>query len=179
MAKAWNLSATKSTVAGREISVILLGESGRGRQLTSIPTEQGIENGGAVSVTLAETKANGLKTKPSIKVGTSAGNTWAARISTEGSYIRGAQGNVSFDPSQAPKTPTLVARGHGAFGDAGRTGSWDDVIVLVEDGTVLRVKPSRGDAYFLYFEEAQVSRLELDQLGLLGLDFDLENRARI
>ena len=177
MAKAWNLTAQKSTVAGREISTLNLGESGRGRQLTQIPCPLGLQNGDAVTPSLPETKPNGLKTKASIKAGGVEGDTWVARISTDGAYIRGANGNVSYDP--AANAPILIAKGYGAFGDAGRTGNWDDVIVLVQDGTVLRVKPTRGDAYYLWFEADKVSRLTQDELDLLGLEFDLEGRNRI
>jgi len=178
MAKAWNLIAQKSTVGGREISTLNLGESGRGRQLTHVPCPVGLQNGDAVTATLPETKPNGLKTKASIKAGGVEGDTWVARISTDGAYIRGAQGNVSYDPAQSP-TPILIAKGYGAFGDAGRTGNWDDVIVLVQDGTILRIKPTRGDVYFLFFEAHKVSRLTQDELDLLGLEFDLEGRNRI
>ena len=178
MAKAWNLTAQKSTVAGREISTLDLGESGRGRQLTQIPCPLGLQNGDAVTATLPETKPNGLKTKASIKAGGVEGDTWVARISTDGAYIRGANGNVSYDPAVS-NAPILIAKGYGAFGDAGRTGNWDDVIVLVQDGTILRVKPTRGDAYFLFFESNAVSRLTQDELDLLGLEFDLEGRKRI
>ena len=178
MAKAWNLIAQKSTVAGREISTLNLGESGRGRQLTQSPCPLGLQNGDVVTPYLPETKPNGLKTKASIKAGGVEGDTWVARISTDGAYIRGANGNVSYDPA-ASTAPVRIAKGYGAFGDAGSTGNWDDVIVLVQDGTILRVKPTRGDAYFLLFEEDKVSRLTQDELDLLGLEFDLESRNRI
>lgn len=83
---------------------------------------------------------------------------------------------MSHDSGSDPK---LVAKGQGAFGVAGRTGSWDEILVIVKDGSVLRVKPSRGDAYYLYFQESQVSQLCRDDLDLLGLIFDSENRKRI
>ena len=176
--KAFNLSSAISTVvAGREISVLSLGESGRGRSLVQIPCPPGLEDGVAVTATPAVVKTNGLKTKPKIEAGGGGGDHWVARISTKTSYIRGANGNVSLSPGG--EAPALIAKGHGAFGDAGRTGTWDDVIVVVPDGTILRVKPARGEAYFLWFEAHKVSRITWDELQILDLEFDLENRFRI
>ena len=43
--------------------------------------------------------------------------------------------------------------GYGAFGDAGRIGSWDDGLVTMKLGDVLRVYPSRGEhSYALWLE---------------------------
>ena len=180
--KAYNLSAKNIEVAGNKVPVIQLGESGRGRLLVSIPCPEGLQDGDTVQALPPQTKANGLKTKPSIKKTSDTENGWVARISTDGSYIRGACGNVSFDPTQTGvSVPVIVAKGCGAFGDAGRTGTWDDVVVQVSDGTVLRVKPTRADAYYLWFQKEKVSTLTLDELELLELEvnFEKENRIRL
>lgn len=180
--KAYNLTAKEVSIVDRIISVIQLGEDGRGRQLTSVPCPTGIEDGENVEVTLGEKKPNGVTTKPKIsKVEEGSfdlsSQFWCARISTYGSYVRGANGNVSYSSGLEPK---LVAKGYGAFGDAGRMGNWDDIIVVVRDGSILRVKPSRGDAYFLQFGESCVHKINsVDELDLLGEKFDLENRTRI
>jgi hypothetical protein len=185
LCKAYNLVAKEVSVADRIISVIQLGEDGRGRQLTSVLCPTGIEDGENVEVTLGEEKANGLVTKPRIskvEEGSfdSSSQFWCARISTHGAYVRGANGNVSHDITDPYCVPKLVAKGYGAFGDAGRTGTWDDIIVVVRDGSILRVKPSRGDAYFLQFGESCVHKINsVDELDLLGEKFDLENRTRI
>ena len=177
--KAYNLSAKNIEVAGNKVPVIQLGESGRGRLLVSIPCPEGLQDGDTVQALPPQTKANGLKTKPSIKRSNDPENGWVARISTNGSYIRGACGNVSYDPTQP--APIVIAKGYGAFGDAGRTGTWDDVILQVMDGTVLRIKPTRADAYYLWFQKEKVSTLTLDELELLGLEvnFEKENRIRL
>ena len=49
------------------------------------------------------------------------------------------------------------------------------------DGTVLRIKPTRADAYYLWFQEDKVSTLTLDELQLLELEvnFEKENRTRL
>ena len=178
--KAYNLKATKTEVAGRSLEVITLGEVGRGRTSITVPCSAGLNDGDSVSVTLPSVSAAGVKKKPSIKAEKIRGHAeWCARISTDGAYIRGAQGNVSYDPEQAPEAPMLVAKAYGAFGAAGRTGNWDDVIVAVKFGTVLRVKPTRGDAYYLFFERDSVSKLTRDELDLLEIPFDLDSRIRL
>ena len=178
--KAYNLATAVIEVAGNKLSVIQLGEKGRGRLLVSIPCPEGLQDGDTVQALPPQTKANGLKTKPSIKKTSDTENGWVARISTDGSYIRGACGNVSFDPTQTGvSVPVIVAKGCGAFGDAGRTGTWDDVVVQVSDGTVLRVKPTRADAYYLWFQKEKVSTLTLDELELLELEVNFENRIRL
>ena len=175
--KAYNLATAVIEVAGNKLSVIQLGEKGRGRLLVSIPCPEGLQDGDTVQALPPQTKANGLKTKPSIKRSNDPENGWVARISTNGSYIRGACGNISYDPTQP--APIVIAKGYGAFGDAGRTGTWDDVVVQVPDGTVLRVKPTRADAYYLWFQKEKVSTLTLDELELLGLEVNFENRIRL
>ena len=95
---------------------------------------------------------------------------WVARISTEGAYIRGAVGTVSAPPEVAKKVH-VVAKGEGAFGDAGRTGNWDDILVATElEEFILRVKPSRGDAYLLLFKEGKVTRFTYEEADLLEVD---------
>ena len=178
--KAFNLTTEIIEVAGNKLSVIQLGEKGRGRLLVSIPCPEGLQDGDTVQALPPQTKANGLKTKPSIKRSNDPENGWVARISTNGSYIRGACGNISYDPTQPNvSAPIVIAKGYGAFGDAGRTGTWDDVVVQVPDGTVLRVKPTRADAYYLWFQESKVSTLTLDELELLELEVNFENRIRL
>ena len=179
--KAYNLATAVIEVAGNKLSVIQLGEKGRGRLLVSIPCPEGLQDGDTVQALPPQTKANGLKTKPSIKKtsDTDTENSWVARISTNGSYIRGACGNISYDPTQPVSVPVVVAKGYGAFGDAGRTGTWDDVVVQVPDGTVLRIKPTRAEAYYLWFQKGKVSTLTLDELELLELEVNFENRIRL
>jgi hypothetical protein len=176
--KSYNLSAKSIEVAGNALFVIQLGEAGRARVLNSIKCPLYLKDGDFATPIFSEIKASGVATKPSISAGGD-GEGWLARISTLSSYVRGADGNVSYDPTFCPTPPRLLARGSGAFGLAGGTGRWDDLIVAVEDNTILRVKPSRGDAYYLYFQEDRVSQLTRDQLELLDLEFNLDSRVRI
>ena len=177
--KAYNLATEMIEVAGNKLSVVKLGEEGRGRTLFSVSCPEGLQDGDPVAATLAHARTNGLRTKPVIKRSNDPENGWVARISTNGSYIRGACGNVSYDPTQTVSAPVLIAKGYGAFGDAGRTGNWDDLLVQVIDNTVLRIKPTRADAYYLWFQEGKVSTLTLDELELLELEVNFENRIRL
>ena len=175
--KAYNLATEMIEVAGNKLSVVKLGEEGRGRTLFTVSCPEKLQDGDTVQALPPQTKANGLKTKPSIKRSNDPENGWVARISTNGSYIRGACGNVSYDPTQP--APIVIAKGYGAFGDAGRTGNWDDLVVQVPDGTVLRIKPTRAEAYYLWFQKGKVSTLTLDELELLELEVNFENRTRL
>lgn len=176
--KAYNLKSVKRTVADNVISVLELGESGRGRKLISVKCPEGIKDGDPVS--LAKAPANAaIAAKPKILCSDDGkGDLWLARISTEGAYIRGAYGYVSYDPN-VTYTPEVIAKANGAFGDAGRTGTWYDYLLVVADHTVLRVKPSRGDAYYLHFGVDKVNRLTYDQLDLVDLTFDKDNKQEL
>jgi hypothetical protein len=148
--KAFNLKAEERN--GK--TLIALGEEGRGRKLTLVRCALDIKDTEEVTV---------IKPKPgvpTISKATPYGSTaWLARITTDGAYIRGAEGNVRF----LGEGVELVAKGFGAFGDAGRTGNWDDVLIIVPNGTLLRVKPTRGDAYFLLFTAVEVVTMTVEE----------------
>lgn len=77
------------------------------------------------------------------------------RINTEGTYTRNTGGGWKAITG----SPETVVSGYGAYGDAGRIGNWDDGLVIMRLGDVLRVKRSGGhknrpDA--LYFNEKGV-----------------------
>lgn len=137
-----------------------LGEKGRGRNIVNVACpesfcflEEGQTKKGKVRLNRSQQRRG-----------------WVARISTAGAYIRGANGNVSAHPEQAGNIRVL-ARGQGAFGAAGRTGNWDDLLIATElEEFLLRVKPSRGDAYILWFRDGKVSELDYDQAELADLD---------
>lgn len=162
--KPFNISAdTRKEIGGQQVPVMALGEPGRGRQLTLIRVPAAV----AAQVQLEESKPGMPKrvaivnSKPeSVQMPCA----WLARVSTCGAYVRGANGNVRVLVATASKV-RVVARGQGAFGDAGRTGTWDDLLLVVEPGTVLRVKPSRSDAYWVHFGE-KVTHLTLPELAL-------------
>jgi hypothetical protein len=140
--KTYNLDPNIVTI-GKEISfpAISLGEQGRGRLLTHVPCPETF-----VYVEPGETRSG----KPRLNKSESSLD-WIARVNTCGGYKRGANGKVYAPPGARVK---VLALGTGAFGAAGRVGGWDDVLLIIPDNTIIRVKPSRGDAYLLWFPTA-------------------------
>lgn len=156
--KAYNLVPKTEIIADREIKSIVLGENGRGRKQTKI-----------LYKALGEFVIISIPTvgNPSI-VDCNSNAGWLLRISTEGAYIRSANGNVSVNSIEGI---SVVARGHGAFGDAGRTGTWDDLLIAVyKEDAIFRVKPSRGDAHILLVQDGKIHKLSYVDAEALGLN---------
>ena len=148
---------------------LVLGEQGRGRRQTIVPCAEKC----GFFVELAPTKTGRVKiVQSTAPKGTSVPSDWLARISTEGVYTRNSEGWVGV---LDPKTVKLVACGHGASGEAGRLGTWADVLITVQDNALLRVKPEGGyklPAYFLHFTRKGVIKYSsLEQL-LVALDMN-------
>lgn len=156
--KTYNIEPKEIAINDYNFTGIVLGEKGRGRRETIVPVAQSdlLEPG--------LTKAG----KPRLNRSNSS-DGWVARISTSGAYVRGANGNVSVHKDSEF---SLVAKGYGAFGAAGRTGTWDDVIFTVPDNTLVRVKPSRADAYFVWFGTSKATVLSQSELSAIA---DLED----
>ena len=158
--KAYNICPQEVSVADFNFSAISLGEKGRGRILVNV----------ACPATFTHLEVGTTKQGKSRLNSSTDPKGWVARVSTEGAYIRGAVGTVSAPPEVAKKVH-VVAKGEGAFGDAGRTGTWDDLLVATElEEFILRVKPSRGDAYLLLFKEGKVTRFTYEEADLLEVD---------
>ena len=168
--KAYNLNAKTTLVGEKEVSVIELGEKGRGRVQKLIRCETGIVDGEQVSIKIPKP---GMPGAVAITKGDDNSGDWLMRISTYGSYVRGADGNVRFRGEAK-----LVVKGYGAFGDAGRTGNWDDVLIVASPGTVLRVKPSRGDAYFLSVEEDKIVKYSAEEAEFDGIETNKDSFER-
>jgi hypothetical protein len=160
VAKVYNITPIEVSVAEFKFLAIPLGEKGRGRILVNV----------ACPATFTYLEVGATKQgKPRLNPSTNS-KGWVARISTEGAYIRGACGSVSTSPEVVDKI-RVIARGQGAFGDAGRTGTWDDLLVSTElEEFILRVKPSRGDAYLLLFKGDKVRQISYEESGLLEVD---------
>jgi hypothetical protein len=156
--KIYGIEPKEIQINDYSFSGIVLGEKGRGRLETIVPVAQGdlLEPG--------LTKAG----KPRLNRSSSS-NGWVARVSTNGAYVRGANGNVSVHKNSEF---SLVAKGYGAFGIAGRTGTWDDLLFTVPDNTLVRVKPSRSDAYFVWFGNVKATVLSQSELSAIA---DLED----
>ncbi|GIW59476.1 MAG: hypothetical protein KatS3mg087_0542 [Patescibacteria group bacterium] len=172
--KAWNLAAKTHTASFGEIECLVLGEQGRGRKQTLVPCPLNVNNGDQVTV-IPSTSG-----KPKVVKKDDNKESWLMRISTSGAYIRGAKGNVRV-LSQHSENVNLIAKGSGAFGDAGGVGTWDDVLAEVNSNTLLRVKPSRGDAYFLHVLEDTVHKITSDEIDAYdyAISTNLDDYIRI
>ena len=160
VAKQFNICPQEVPVCDSTFQALTLGEKGRGRILVNVACPATF-----TYLEVGDTNKGKPRLNPS-----SNPKGWVARISTKGAYIRGAFGNVSTSPEVVDKI-RVIARGQGAFGDAGNIGKWDDILLYTElEEFFLRVKPSRGDAYLLLFKEGKVSRVTYEEAELLEVD---------
>ena len=155
--KAYNLVPKSVQMSFGTLNTLVLGEAGRGRKMTYVPCKRRFEDGEPVD--LSTTRAG----KPKIVAGVDYAGGWLARISTQGSYMRGAYGHIR---ALDPELVRVVAYGYGAFGDAGRVGRWYDYLLALQPGAILRVKPSRGPAYFLHATPDKIVRLEQEEASV-------------
>ncbi len=139
--------------------VVFLGEAGRGRRYEKValgrraPAE--VINGRVLDAHPAKITLPPRDGKPEKsfyvleKPRQHGGDAVLVRVYTYTSYIRGGRGcwrRIAGEPM------TLIS-GYGAFGAAGRVGSWDDGLIVLRHGDVLRVSPSRGQhSYALWLE---------------------------
>lgn len=158
--KVYNVQPQQVQVADFSFPAVQLGESGRGRKLLNVACPEEFKYLESGLTKQGKPRLNASKSDKG----------WIARVNTAGAYIRGANGNVSYSPEFEGKI-NLIAKAFGAFGAAGRTGTWDDVLISTElEDFWLRVKPSRGDAYILLFKNGKVSEISYEQADLLDLD---------
>ena len=157
--KLWNIEPYNkvSTGFGEIDAVVLLGEEGRGRKRALVPI----------------TKFNKINAE------------WVARLSAEGTYTRGTYGTV-YVLVEDRKKIKIIDFGVGAYGDAGRVGSWMDFLVAIEKTPVrFLVRPSGGPAkrkrYWLVFTKDKVYTVKQEETGIFtettGIDvpvLDLE-----
>lgn len=160
--KTYNISPTTIEItpsAGGSYSLdaITLGEWGRGRKQVIVPApleaellEPGTSRSGKLRLNKSQSEEG-----------------WLARISSEGAYIRNAKGKVYVSPDAAPYVQ-LLTYGMGAFGDAGRIGTWEDVLLCTDlEDFLVRVKPTRGAAYILWFDQGRVVTLSYPEAEAL------------
>jgi hypothetical protein len=140
--------------------VLILGENGRGRRYEKValgkrnPAE--VINGRVLEahpmkITLPAKDGKPEKAFYVLEKPRNGGDEVLVRVYTYTSYIRGGQGCWRII---AGKPETLVS-GYGAFGDAGRIGNWDDGLVVMRPGDVLKVFPSRGTEHALWLENGK------------------------
>jgi len=167
--KQYNLIPERRQMSFGELTVIALGERGRGRYENLIPFEDGITENDFVIPAL--TKTGKIKI---VKGGDEKG--WIARISCQGRYTRGTTGQAYVHKKDNEKV-TVLASGHGAEGDAGRIGWWADYLLQVEENTLIRVKRHGGSktpAYYLYFGEKDVFKISEEEIEIFLEDKEYE-----
>ena len=154
--KLWNIEPNKVSTGFGEIDAVVLGEEGRGRKRALVPMTK-IENNDA---------------------------EWVARLSAEGTYTRGTYGTV-YVLVEDRKKIKIIDFGVGAYGDAGRIGSWMDFLVAIEKTPVrFLMRPSGGPGkrkrYWLVFTD-KVYTVKQEETGIFtettGIDvpvLDLE-----
>jgi len=160
--KNFNIKPITRKMSFGELSVIALGEYGRGRKETIIPCAGSITPDTMVDI--GTTKSGGIKIIPS-----ESKEGWLANISSQGCYTRGTLGNV-YVPPKMQENVEVLASGYGAYGDAGRIGNWYQYLVKIKDNTFIFVRPSGGPSkiarYYLYFAKEKVHRIGLEELDI-------------
>jgi hypothetical protein len=159
--KQFGLKPTLTKLSFGELNCIMLGTEGRGRKLTIVPMASNIGESDSVKIVPSTTG------RPKIVKGDSPENGWIARIDTEGCYTRNTQGYASV---MLPGLVNVIANGYGAYGDAGRIGNWDDMLLEIPDNTMIRVYPSGGESkrpsYYLWFGTEEVIQLSSEEFDL-------------
>lgn len=158
--KTYNITPQEIKIDDFSYWAVVLGEKGRGRRLVNVACPETF-----IYLEPGQTKTG----KPRLNASASK-KGWTARLCTAGAYIRGACGNVSIPP-QFKSSVQVLAKGYGAFGAAGRTGNWDDMIIFTSrDDFWVRIKPSRGDAYIIAFNAEKAIKLAYEEANLVEID---------
>jgi len=169
--KRYNVEPHEREFSWGKMLVVVLGEKGRGRYESLIPYHAPKE---AEYLDIGVTKSG----KPKIVKGESPNGKWLAVVSGEGVYTRNTYGTVYCLPKDKDKI-RVIARGRGAYGQAGRIGSWYEFLIVVPDGTLLKVRPAGGEEkrprYWLYFGGEKVVKIGAgDELDIFCDQMDIE-----
>lgn len=116
---------------------IALGETGRDRKLMALTCPEGceIKAGANPGYTVGSTRSG----KPRIVTGND--TDLYLLLSAEGGYTRRGNGTVQVLAAHKDEF-TVLARGNGADGDAGRIGFWDCVLLKAPRNGIVRVRTS-------------------------------------
>ena len=154
--KLWNIEPVKIKLSFGEIEAVVLGEEGRGGKRALVPI----------------TKINNNA-------------QWVVRLSAEGTYTRGTYGTVYVLTKDREKIK-IIDFGVGAYGDAGRIGSWNEFLVSIEETPVrFLMRPSGGpgkrERYWMVFDKDKVYTVKPTEIDIfketIGIDIpvlDLE-----
>jgi hypothetical protein len=129
--------------------VVYLGEAGRGRRYEKVslgrrnPAEVvsgRVLEAHPVKITLPVKDGKPEKVFFFVLEQPTATQSVLVRINSNGGYIRGGCGGWNVMAG----SPVSLISGYGAFGDAGRVGSWNDGLVVMNHGDVIQVHTSRA-----------------------------------
>jgi hypothetical protein len=96
---------------------------------------------------------------------------WIVHINAKGAYLRDARGRIKI---QSGITYSLLEKAYGAFGIAGRVGSWDDVLISVSaEFFFLLVKPTRGEKYYISFKDGKATKLTPEEFDIISIDEEI------
>jgi len=143
-----------------EMQCVILGEDGRGRKRVIIPFHATLDED-ATDYEIGQTR----KGAPKIIRTKQPSEGWIARINCYYTYTRGTRGRYEVISGNVEE----VAMGYGAFGIAGRIGSWDDALVVVKPPypAIIKVFPSGGkhkvSPYYMVFWENKVDTVNEDE----------------
>ena len=158
--KRYNLNVEERKFNWGDMDVVTLGEEGRGRHLEFVPfhTRKDAE---LVEVGTSRTG------NPKI-VGSKSDAGWLGVVSGRGCYTKNTYGSV-YVPEQCMYDVEVVAQGYGAWGDAGRCGTWMEYLAIVKDNALLKVRPAGGyklESYWLYFSSEKVVEIPKQEMDM-------------
>lgn len=140
-------------------TIVFLGEEGRGRRyekvglLRSGPAE--IVDGKVleahpVKITINRGQQNERSFYVLAKPQNGNDQRVLVRIDTCTGYVRGGSGGWKAIQGN----PETLVHAYGAYGDAGRIGSWDDDLVLMSPGDIIYVSGSRSGSWIIDFTDS-------------------------
>lgn len=148
---------------------IVLGEEGRGRSQVIIPVSGAgnhvrFKHTGSGVICFATNEADNDRRD----------RRCAVIIRSSGGYRRGKLYKPQYDTT--PELITPIAVGHGAWGQAGGVGGWQDVLAILEPGALYWLKDKYdAKSYFIYdgtitleTEPEHLARLALEEVAQGG-----------
>lgn len=135
--------------------VVGVGEEGRGRHLTKVgllrqdpPSidNQIIKNANPVKITNRRTQ----QVFSLLKKNKNKDQRVLILVSSDEGYKRNCHGTVSFLQG-GDKPENLIAEGHGAYGDAGRVGFYQEKLLVLEKGDILKINTTKYNTWIVSY----------------------------
>jgi len=151
------------------MSIIELGESGRNRRLVYVPYHAPDD---AEFLEIGTTRSG----RPKI-IKSESPEGWLAVVSGSGTYTRGTYGTAYCLESDKDKIQ-IIEYGKGAFGQAGRIGSWYEFLIAIPDDIFIRIRPAGGShkiaRYWLFFGKEKAYKISDNEIDLFCEARDIE-----